>query len=104
MPLLCRGLFIFLKESLSGAGGGASDRFLAAVVVSLALGSQIIILCSHYNGCLALARGSEETIKHLTFKMSVNQNGALSQGKRDARAVWDAGNGPATGSTGTTRM
>lgn len=46
VPLLCRGLFMFLKESLSGEGSGVSDGFLAAVVVSLALESQIIILCS----------------------------------------------------------
>lgn len=46
-----------LKESLFGAGVGASDRFLAAMVVSLALESQIIILHSCYNGCLALMGG-----------------------------------------------
>jgi len=48
---------MFLKESPSGAGGGASDRFLAAMVVSLALESQIIILCCCYNGCFALTGG-----------------------------------------------
>ena len=95
---------MFLKESPSGAGSGASDRFLAAAVVSLALESQIIILRSRYNGCFALTGGSKEMIKHLPFKMSVNQNGALSQGKRDAGTTWDAGYGPAIGSTGATRM
>lgn len=70
---------MFLKESLSGAGSGAPDRFLAAVVVSLALESQIIISCSCYNGCLALTGGNKEMIKHLPCKMSVNQSRALSQ-------------------------
>lgn len=48
---------MFLKESPSGAGSRASDQFLAAVVVSLALESQIIILHSHHNSCLALGGG-----------------------------------------------
>lgn len=90
---------MFLKENLSGAGSGASDRFLAAVVVS-----QIIILCSCYNGCLALTGGNKEMIKHLPCKMSVNQSQARSQDKQDAGAMWDAGYGPATGSAAATRM
>lgn len=78
---------MFLKESPAGAGGGASDRFLAAVVVSLAPQSQIIILRSRYSGCLPLTGGSKEAIKHLPLKMTVNHNGALSQGKGDAGTV-----------------
>lgn len=48
---------MFGKESPSGAGSGAPDQFLAAVVVSLALESQVIILRSRRSSCLAPGDG-----------------------------------------------
>lgn len=58
---------MFLKESPSGAGGGALDRFLAAVFVSPVLESQIVVVCSCYSGCLTFTGGSKETIKYFLF-------------------------------------
>lgn len=48
---------MFGKESPSGAGSGAPDQFLAAVVMSLALESQVIILRSRHSSCLAPGDG-----------------------------------------------
>lgn len=102
MPLLCRGLFIFLKESLSGAGTGASDRFLAAVVWVLLLRAKLSSRAPVTMVAL-LSGGNKEMINPLLCEMSVNQTRALSQDKQDAGAKWEAGYGPAMGSAGATR-